>query len=281
MKSILVPLTGFENDGVSLEAAFGVASRFAGHLDCLHVCPDPMQIVMLAAATQFTSRMGSVERIHALQREAEARCIAVEDAFRDFKQRHPAAGVAATLEQIDGDPVHDTASAARYRDLTVLARASADGQFAPDAVANILVASGRPMLLVPNTPVAAAGAKIAIAWKESAEAARAVGAALSFLAAAENVFVLSSAEGNGDAGAAAASAEKLAAQLRWHAKRVTAFGLPPALHPYPAVLAKAQELGADLLVAGAYTHSRVHELVFGGFTRELLKACPLPVLLLH
>lgn len=64
--------------------------------------------------------------------------------------------------------------------------------------------------------------------------------------------------------------------------QVEAHGLSAERHAGANVLIeKAKALGADLIVSGAYSHSRMRELVFGGFTRTLLTACDLPVLLLH
>jgi len=290
VKNILVPLTGFENDLRALETAYLIANRFAGHIHCLRVQPDPMQIVAQVAVQQFASKLGNVELIHALQKDAAARNAAAASAFEKFRNLHFAPGAAKppskdagpSMQQIEGEPVRDTIAAARYYDLLVLARAPEGGQFAPDAVANILVGCGRPVLLAPNAPLTGIGSTIAIAWKDSAEAARAVTAAMPFLQRATRAVVLVAAERDADAKHSSDAAERLAGQLRGSRVRAEARVIPASAGPVSQTLLKAaHDAGADLLVMGAYSHSRVRELVFGGFTRDVLKACDLPVLMLH
>lgn len=278
---ILVPLTGFEHDSRSLETALVAAKRLNGEIDALHVAPDPMTIVTQAAIHQFSGGMGNVERIHALEKAAETRCAAATAAFEAFKARHTGDGVALAFQSVEGDPVGATIAAARTRDLVVAVRAPAHAAFASDAVGTLLVGCGRPLLLAPDAPLSSLGSTVAIAWKETAEAARAVTAAMPFLALAKKVIVMTAAEPGGSADDARTSAERLAAQLRRRCPEVAAVGIPPSAHGLPPLIAKVKELGADLLVSGAYSHSRTRELVFGGFTRDLLKGCELPVLLVH
>ena len=289
MKNILVPLTGFDNDARALEAAFSVAKRFGGRIDALRIHPDAMQIVTIAAVQQFGAQMGNVELIHALQKNADARSAAAQAAFDAFVKRHfPSGtdkthdGVAASMQRSEGDPVRDTTAAARYRDLVVLARAPEDGDFSPDAVANILVHCGRPVLLVPDKAPPVIGAKVAVAWKETPEAARALTAAMPILARAEKVFVLAAAESSGKAEEAAQSAERLADELRHHGFTVETRNVTSdAQGTAEALIGAAHAAGADLLVMGAYGHGRLRELVFGGVTRHVLKDYDLPVLMLH
>jgi nucleotide-binding universal stress UspA family protein len=138
------------------------------------------------------------------------------------------------------------------------------------------------VLLAPPSETAAIGSTIAVAWKETAEAARAVTAAMPLLERAKKVIVLSVEEHSGLPAASTASAERLATQLARHGMNVEAHGLLAKPHGGAGTLIeKAKELEADLVVSGAYSHSRVREVVFGGFTRSLLGSCELPVLLLH
>jgi nucleotide-binding universal stress UspA family protein len=234
--------------------------------------------------------MGNVELIHSLQKAAEARSTAAAGAFDQFLKRHFAPGVArraregvnASMEEIEGDPIRDTAARARYCDLVVLARAGDKGDFSTDAIANILVGCGRPVLLVPEKALSDVGATIAIAWKQTPEAARAVTAAMPLLQRAKKVVVLSAAETKADSEQNGTSAELLATQLRHHGIAAAAQNVPIAPHgSAEALLQAAHDTKADLLVMGAYGHSRVRELVFGGFTRHVLKECSLPVLMLH
>jgi nucleotide-binding universal stress UspA family protein len=245
---------------------------------------------MDAAVHQFETTHGSRELVHSLQKQAAAHSAKAKDSFDHFAARHLAAhafassqsGVSAAFRCIEGNPVEETISTARFADIVVAGRAAAREQFSTDQIANILVSCGRPVLLVPPLDTAAIGSTIAIAWKEKAEAARAVTAAMPLLKRAKKVLVLSVEEHSGQSTACAASAKRLAAQLARHGMAVEAHGLTAKAHAgADTLIEKAKQLDANLVVSGAYSHSRVREVVFGGFTRSLLAACELPVMLLH
>jgi nucleotide-binding universal stress UspA family protein len=284
VKTILVPLTGYDNDAKALNAAFHVARRFKARIHCLHIEPDPMLIVTQFAVQQFSTRLGNVELIHAMEKEAKFRRGKAEAAYEALLQRrfkNAAADEKPTLERIEGDPVSETISAARYYSLLVLARAGEGGEFGRDSIANILVGSGRPILIAPDGPVDSIGTVVAIAWKESAEAARAVGAAMPFLRSASRAVVLAAPETEDRKGEKRA-AERLAGNLREESINAEAYAVSRAASTVTETLLKgARGKGADLLVMGAYSHSRMRELVFGGVTRDVLKACDLAVLMLH
>jgi nucleotide-binding universal stress UspA family protein len=290
LKNILVPLTGSAHDSNALETAFLVGWPFDAAIDALHIQPDPMKIVLDAAVHQFETAHGGRELVLTLQRQVTERSAKAKETFDRFAARHLGAhafasaqsGVSATFRCVEGDPVDDTISNARFADCVVIGRAANPGQFSTDEIANILVGCGRPLLLVPPRETDSIGSTIAIAWKEKAEAARAVTAAMPLLARAKKVIVLSVEEHDTQNTACTASAKRLAAQLARHGMDVDAHGFVAKPHGGADILIqKAKELGANLVVSGAYSHSRVRELIFGGFTRSLLLACEMPVLLLH
>jgi nucleotide-binding universal stress UspA family protein len=280
IKNILVGLTGCDSDGSALEAAYLVAQPFGAKIDALRVQPGPMDIIVHAALKQFTSKMGNTELIHALQHQSESRSLSAKAAFGEFTGRHPEIG--ASWRQMESDPIQTVSAEARYDDLVVLGRGAEVDELPVDAVANILVKSGRPVLLAPNAALKSIGKTVAIAWKETAEAARAVTAAMPLLERAERVLVLTADEHGDDPTAKLRAAERLAQSLSAHGVKAEAKRVPAdSEHPSRALARAAAEEGADLLVMGAYTHSRTRELVFGGFTRELLMICDLPLLMLH
>jgi nucleotide-binding universal stress UspA family protein len=280
IKNILVGLTGCDSDGSALEAAYLVARPFGAKIDALCVQPGPMDIIVHAALRQFTSKMGNTELIHALQHQAESRSLSAKGAFDEFARRHPE--IEASWREIENDPIQTVSTEARYNDLAVLGRGAEADELPVDAVANILVNCGRPVLVTPNAALASIGKTIAIAWKETAEAARAVTAAMPLLERAERVLVLTADEHGDDPAANLRAAERLAQSLATHGIKAEAKRIPAeSEHPSRALARAAAEGGADLLVMGAYTHSRTRELVFGGFTRELLMRCDLPLLMLH
>src|SRR6185437_12830470 len=109
---------------------------------------------------------------------------------------------------------------------------------------------------------------IAIAWKETAEAARAVTAAMPLLRRARRVMVLTVSEDETEP-PSDASGQRLAEHLRWHGLKVAAHRAPLDMFTPPeALMAAAKNGGASMLVMGGYGHSRALEFVFGGFTRH-------------
>jgi nucleotide-binding universal stress UspA family protein len=272
-----------------LDAAACIGATSGANILGLHVCPDPMRIVAQAASSQFGTSLGSVELIHAIQRDSKKREAAARQTFDAFAERvSSGAGMSQgqalmpSWQDVEDDPVDATIAAARYADLVVIGRAPKNGELAADHIASILVKCGRPLLLVPEQPVETVGLHIAVAWKETAEAARAVTAAMPLLSRAKRVAVISASEPDSVAPQEFGSAARLAEQLSHHGFSPEAQDISVSALPVSETLIRAARgFGADLLVAGAYSHSRFRELVFGGFTRQVLHACDLPVLLLH
>ena len=144
-----------------------------------------------------------------------------------------------------------------------------------DLVETALIGSGRPAFVLPcGGTLEAVFETIVVGWKATREAARALAAALPLLRAAKWVHVLGPASD--------LEAEALRAHLRRHGvePRFEAFEPAPALAG-ELLLARAGQLGADLLVMGCYGHGRLRELALGGATRGALRAMTLPVLMAH
>lgn len=151
----------------------------------------------------------------------------------------------------------------------------------PDFAVSVLLASGRPGLVVPYVGWARpVGETVAIAWKATPEAARAVAAAMPLLQRAAAVHVLCWDEGP----APQVQGQRLdlegylrlhGVQVRWH------HGGPAPAELAELLLSRAFDLGADLLVMGCYGHSRSREWVLGGASRGVLQAMTLPVLMAH
>ena len=122
---------------------------------------------------------------------------------------------------------------------------------------------------------------ITIAWKSSPESARAITAAMPLLDKAEKIFVLSIEDGSG-AAATIDSAEQMARHLRWHGYNSEAHYVNPDNRSVADAIDNfARGNRTDLIVSGAYGHSRLREYVLGGVTRALLKDCSLPLFLFH
>jgi nucleotide-binding universal stress UspA family protein len=139
--------------------------------------------------------------------------------------------------------------------------------------------TGKPLLIAPATAPASLGRRVVIAWKDTPEAARAVSCALPFIARAEQVTIVSVAD---DAESQDPSTARLLRALLWHNKATDARSLVRGDSSAVEVLHReAASLSADLLVMGGYSHSRLRQVVFGGFTRSTLGGADIPVLMAH
>ena len=286
IKTILVSLTGYGSDRSALDAAVAIARQGGGHIQCLHTRMG----VVDASAWSAYARPEQHHDLHRLSQEIAAeqaeRLRHAKEAFDSACVRHalvvkdaPSEAALSIAWQETETLINQTLHEARYHDLTVMAR---EENLSVERIESVLMQSGRPLLLAPRKPVTVIGRKVAIAWKPSAESARAVTAASAILSAAEQVSILSVSENGAAEDAGRASAEHLARQLTWHG--VTArvgIASAPLGSASEALKDMAYDCDADLLVMGGYGHSRVREFVFGGVTREILADCVLPVFMVR
>lgn len=290
IKTIFVPATGNGTDTACFAAALSVARSFAAHIDALHVRLDPVEVAV-AMSSDVSGGMLLEGMIDDLTRDADERENKARAGFVDFCTRE---GLS-----LSGEPVGaavpsaafhvETGQEARWMpaygmtaDLVVAARGAAG----KDAVAQstlelLLLETGRPLLIpADEARPAAAAERIAVAWKPTPQAARAVASAMPFLARAKEVAVLTVEEEEGRRD----DLERLARYFAWHGIKAVATRLTPGTHGAyggAETLLAAASANSDLLVMGGYGHTRLREWVFGGFTQRMLAAAPLPVLLAH
>jgi len=284
IKNILVPVAGTDDDQVALDLAIDLARRASAHVEVLHTRADPKSVI------PFVGEGGSAamvqDMIDSAARDAEQRAARARLAFDSAAAGLPvtdepgtADGASVDWHEATGREAHWVVRRGRLADLVVAARPTDPDDIEQAVMLEAaLFDSGRAVLLAPPQLPAQTGTKVAIAWNGSAQAARAVGEAMPFLRAAEEVIVLTVEEG----GELPDDPEALAASLAWR-------GVPATVHSVKSadggtgatVLDEAQRLGCDLVVMGAYGHSRLREMVLGGATRQALTATALPILMSH
>jgi nucleotide-binding universal stress UspA family protein len=284
IKTILVPSTGSDLDDGVFATALAVARRFDAHLEFLHVRLDAAAIAVAMTTDGGTPALGSLTE--QLEAEADRREAGAKEKFNDFCRREQLAlrdvpsaepGPSAGWRCEVGRERDWVAEYGRAADLIVVGRpADGDGGVS-ETIEGALLDSGRPLLIPGAEPMTAIPETIVIAWKPTREAARAVAAAMPLLAAAEDIEILTVAE---DAAIAGAEHGPLLAALHWHGFRVAARHLPPAGSVPETMLAAARERNA-LLVTGGFGHGRLRQWIFGGFTRRVLAAAEVPVLIAH
>jgi nucleotide-binding universal stress UspA family protein len=282
-RSILACLSDADSAPATLDLAFSVGRDHLARVEALHVRPDPTSAVPLVGEGMSGAMVE--EMLAAAERQAAEEAGRIR---RQFDQACLRFGVepgdvapatqrfSATWREEVGREEDVVAHSGRLADLLVLARPSAERDTPSLLTLNAaLMDSGRPVLVVPPGGASPVGKRIAVLWNGSVEASRAVAGALPVLERADAVAVLSAREeGGGHPG-------DLAAYLAWHGIQATVHSFAAAGPAGVALLSQATALGADLVVMGAYTHSRLRQLILGGVTRHVLHDSPLPVLLSH
>jgi nucleotide-binding universal stress UspA family protein len=185
--------------------------------------------------------------------------------------------------RLDDDAYAGLCLQARYADLVVLGQADPEdrdeGGLLLDLPEHVVLHGGRPVLMVPRKgSFGGAGRHALVAWNGSLEAAKAISGALPLLRAAERVTlaVFGQYANHGDEPGA-----DMALYLARHDVRVEVVRKQQPEDAGHAILSLANDIGADLLVMGAYGHSRFREMMLGGATRTILATAALPVLMAH
>jgi nucleotide-binding universal stress UspA family protein len=272
MKSILLPVDQSETMPAVLETARLLADMFAATVEGVAlrpafadiVAPDPIVAVTIPPAdwneADFTR--------------------SVRQAFDTFAAGHPPSpDGGARFRWRGGSPIDDAAlgSLGRVHDVTVLGRPGGRGA-RMTAIESALFDSGRPVLMAPPHAPATFGETVLVHWNASTETARCMRFAMPILRKAKRVSLIAvegaivpgpsikDAVGYLDANGIAAAD-----------KTVPGRGNRPG----EVILAEAAAVGADLLIKGAYTQSRLRQMIFGGATSHILSAAELPVFFAH
>lgn len=284
IRKLLLPLTGTAAGESALATAIMVARVWNAHVMALHVRVDSRDVAPLAG--EGLSGAMIEEMMTATERESSDRAQKVRALFDRSVASHgvsimeprAASGQAtASFASVTGREEDLVAQQARLSDLTIVPHPEAEEDVSSsDALHAVLFDSGRPVLIAPRVAPATIGTRICCAWNGTAESAAAIHAVLPWMIKAQAVRVLSADEyqrrGPG--------AQDLAEYLALHGVNVELGTFRPVERGVGAGLLRgAQEFGADLLSMGAYSHSRLRQLILGGVTRHVLENSTLPVMM--
>jgi nucleotide-binding universal stress UspA family protein len=286
IKTILIPARGETFDDAVLETALRVAQPASAHIELRYFCRRLPAGVEAVRQAGWAIGGAAAPAVALLDEQIAQQSFEARSAFAETCRRK---GVALVDEPLHSTSVSaswhstrdDLASLAYYShhaDLIVMGRAGYGNGLARSHIELVLAGSGRPVLIAPPVARSSIWGTVFVCWKESPEAARALGAALPLLTKAQRVILATVDEG---ASQPERDLRAVARQLAHHGIAAET-RLLPRNAPLPEVLATAADAHeADLIVLGAYGHSKAREVVFGGCTRAFLGSAGVPVLMMQ
>jgi nucleotide-binding universal stress UspA family protein len=261
MISVLLNIVLDDGHEARLQAALALVQSQGGHITCV----------------QTINTIPTVADPSVAATEAEA-LVEAEQVGRDFQKTVEAAletaGVEWSWHRFHGDPATILIERARLADVVIL---SAEDSWPP--ISSVALHSRAPVLAVPNPdPNFDPDRPALIAWNGSTPAAGAVRGAMPMLDHMESVEILSIDDDSEDFPASLVQEylheHSIRSDVHW---RVSDPGEPVA----DAIIKQSEELGSGVIVAGAFGHNRLREMLLGSVTRDLLKKSPVPLLLAH
>lgn len=277
-KNLLVHVDEQPPSRKRLDAALALATAYDAHLAALLLLPEP----------QLPPALGIHVPPELLQRQRQETQERAEATLAAAREQADKAGIAIELRQewATLDEFGPTfARQARHSDLAIVGQADPEaGDVDAELIAEAaFMQSGRPTLLIPYIGARALPpSRVLVAWNGSREATRAVNDAMPFLTRASRVIVLVVDPGSLKGRIGAQPGADLATHLARHGvKAEVSTAASGGLGVGDVIIGQATDAGADLVVMGAYGHSRLRELILGGATQSLLDHMPIPVLLSH
>jgi nucleotide-binding universal stress UspA family protein len=275
-KTLLVHVDGGARAPLRIDVACRLARRFDAHLIGLHA----LTVIKLPGYARVAMEGGT--RLDEFQAKAAAE--AARQAEQVFTRGVSAAGVpksewrASRGDAVEVAPVH-----VRYADLVVVGQpnaADASG-VEPDFAERLVLAAGRPVVVIPYAGnFAEIGKRMLVAWNASREATRALTDAIPMLREAKEVHVIAFNPTGAPHGEVPGA--DIGLYLARHGIKVSVSQQTAAdVDVGNQLLSRAADLDIDLIVMGAYGHSRMKELVLGGVTRTIFESMTVPVLMSH
>lgn len=302
IRNILLPLNGTIPLQNIMPTALLMARQFGARLSTVLLNSTTRQLVSLAGESLATGMVGNIvdDAIeHIRQRREDIRHYF--DSLEEQSQHHwhdlsrtndrqgrknlsaPKKNTSAescpqtTFELLDDTTENAIVFRSRLADMTLVpSLGSNQDKYASDILHNVLYDSGRPLLIAPPTPPAQIGHVIAIAWNGSAESSAALRCVLPWAHRAKKVILLH-----------APQYQRSGPDVKEAQSYLALHGITAHIHHFHAekrqigatLLEEAHQHDADMLTIGAYSHSRLRQMVLGGVTRHILAHADLTVLM--
>ncbi|MEZ5777113.1 MAG: universal stress protein [Paracoccaceae bacterium] len=284
IRKILVPVRGDGKGDNVLAHAAAVAHRHVAHIEVVHCRPRPEDLMPYGVHIPEFLRNQIIKQSYQVADQEEAGLRAELEALAgklNLDATGAQIGKAASVSFVEeaGRQVDVIKRRGRLADMIAVAKPDRDRNLGHNTLKAALFHSGRPVLMCPPaaTPPQTLSAKVTIAWNGSAEAARALSQCKSVLRAADTIWILS----NGSNSGPGTSTDELLAYLDLHGIKATVENFSSSRKVGGELLRVSAELGADMMIMGAYGDSHERETVFGGNTQTIVDTAKLPVLLNH
>ncbi len=276
---VLVDMARGHEDRLRIAAA--LAQRQGAHLVGLAAIEPLPAGGLIAPAGIDLAEIEAARGIHERYREVRLEAAARLEAL--FVSLAEGEGVSHEWRLGEGAASELVTLHGRYADLVIVGQSDPDALDGPAVPDNVVLALGRPLLIIPYVGAPAWSARrVLVAWNASREASRAVHDALPLLKAAEAVTILAVNPERGIGGEGDLPAADIALHLARHGiKAEAAHTVAEDVDVEDIILSRAADFGSDLMVMGGYGHSRLRELTLGGVTRSLLRHMTVPVLMSH
>ncbi len=281
MKTILVPFYDDDIAQSALSTSWLIAERFSSYVEALFVMRPP-QIFDgegIALAGSYMTQLKDEERRLAESAHQRFQSVIESRGVPIAEVSTPAEGVTAGWRETEGLEGQVIGDYGRLFDLIVIGRNFGQPWIDWSVMCEAaLFETGRPVLVAGSQMPSSIGERIVVAWNGSTETARCIALSMPFLERADSVVVLT-VEGWQVPGP---GGDQVSAHLQRNGITATARAVASGSRSVgEAILDETKDLNADLIVKGAYTHSRLRQLVFGGATRHLLNNTPIPLLMAH
>jgi len=282
VKHILALLRGIGDEGHVASGAMALAQRLKAHVTATSVLSDATMYIdpsNVALSGTYYAELQQVMDREAAQRHERARATFDQAAnnakipLTDLPDAQEASG-----RWVDATRLHGPAAVqiGRIVDLMVTGRPGTDLQALED-VEDAMFVARRPVLILPKK-AGSIGQNVVVAWNGSSEAAAAARSAVDLLEPSSKVTIIQI----GEIKQGGTPAAYLAGYLAWHGFKAEVKQLPEQpKSTAQLIMTTAASLGADVLVMGAFSHSRLRETILGGVTTHMLRECDMPVLMGH
>ncbi len=279
MKNILVPYSDDPATRVAIDMACQLARRYGSLIEILRAIEPPHVIINDIVPAAYVTQLHEQQQVDADSIKQSFQTLCEELDLPISEQPGNTKGMVATWTEMNGREDFIVGDYGRLFDLIAVARRpSRVGGDWTTTLEAALFESGRPVLLAPPELDPNMGQNVVIAWNGSTETAHTVALAMPLLTAANTVTLLSI-EG---ASVPGPTGEQMANRLKRHGiNALTVHDEAQGRLAGEAILYGCQQLGANMLVKGAYTHSRLRQLIFGGATQHIILNAELPVFMAH